>query len=164
MIVVADTSPLNYLILIGHVDLLPYFYGTVNVPPAVWSELNDTRAPQAVREWVVRPPEWVVQVDVAFDPRDLPDDLERGEQEAIALAELLRADRLLVDETNARKEATRRNIPIIGTLGVLSNAAAAGLINLQNALAELRKTSFFASPELILRLLEEDARRQKQSG
>ncbi|HKF48352.1 MAG TPA: hypothetical protein VKB38_13405 [Terracidiphilus sp.] len=160
MIVVADTSSLNYLILIGHVNLLPHFYGTVNVPPAVWSELNDTRAPQAVREWIIRAPAWLVRVDLEFNPQDLPDDLERGEQEAIALAELLRADRLLVDETNARKAAMHRNVPIIGTLGILSNAAAAGLIDLSDAFAKLRRTSFFASSELFIRLLDEDSRRR----
>jgi predicted nucleic acid-binding protein len=160
MIVVADTSPLNYLILIGHIDLLPQIFGAVNVPPAVWHELNDPRAPLPVREWTARSPEWLVQAHVAFDPGDLPDDLERGEQEAIALAELLHADRLLVDESRARKAAMDRDIPVIGTLGVLNIAAAAGLIDLTEAFAKLRETTFYASSELFLRLLNEDARRR----
>jgi predicted nucleic acid-binding protein len=44
MIVVADTSPINYLLLIGHIDILPHFYGRIVVPPAVWQELEDTSA------------------------------------------------------------------------------------------------------------------------
>jgi predicted nucleic acid-binding protein len=40
MIVVADTSPLNYLVLIGHIEILPYFYQRVLVPPFVWQELQ----------------------------------------------------------------------------------------------------------------------------
>ena len=35
MIVVADTSPLNYLIVIKHEDLLPKLYPPVFVPPEV---------------------------------------------------------------------------------------------------------------------------------
>ncbi len=43
MIVVADTSPINYLVLIGHIEILPHFYGRILVPPAVWEELQDMR-------------------------------------------------------------------------------------------------------------------------
>lgn len=35
MIVVDDTSPLNYLVLIGHVEILPYFYQRILIPPSV---------------------------------------------------------------------------------------------------------------------------------
>ena len=38
MIVVADTSPLNYL-LIGHIDVLEAIYGEVVIPPAVQDEM-----------------------------------------------------------------------------------------------------------------------------
>ncbi len=41
MIVVADTTPLNYLVVIGHVDLLPALFGQVLIPTAVWNELQD---------------------------------------------------------------------------------------------------------------------------
>lgn len=40
MIVVADTSPLNYLVLIGEADLLYRLYGRVLIPQAVLSELE----------------------------------------------------------------------------------------------------------------------------
>jgi len=36
MIVVADTSPLNYLILIEEADLLPALYGTRIDPTGLW--------------------------------------------------------------------------------------------------------------------------------
>jgi predicted nucleic acid-binding protein len=35
MIVVADTSPVNYLVLIDEIDLLPQLFGTVVMPEAV---------------------------------------------------------------------------------------------------------------------------------
>ena len=40
MIVVADTSPLNYLVLIGQIDVLKHLYGQVLIPPAVLAELT----------------------------------------------------------------------------------------------------------------------------
>jgi len=33
MIVVADTSPINYLVLIGHIDVLRALYKKILVPP-----------------------------------------------------------------------------------------------------------------------------------
>ena len=40
MIVVADSGPLHYLVLLGHVDLLRRFYGQVLVPEAAAHELS----------------------------------------------------------------------------------------------------------------------------
>jgi predicted nucleic acid-binding protein len=50
---VADSSPLNYLIIIGFVDVLPRLFGTVVVPQQVISELIDPAAPSDVRGWVI---------------------------------------------------------------------------------------------------------------
>lgn len=44
MIVVADTSPLNYLIQIDSANLLAHIYGRVLIPEAVWLELNHENA------------------------------------------------------------------------------------------------------------------------
>jgi predicted nucleic acid-binding protein len=85
--------------------------------------------------------------------------LDQGEREAIALAEELHADRLIADESLARREAIRRKLSVIGTLGVLRNAARAGLLSLLEALSRLQETSFYVAPELIRSLLEEDAAR-----
>ena len=47
-VVVADSSPLNYLTLIGFVDVLRGLYGTVVVPQRVITELIDPAAPHNV--------------------------------------------------------------------------------------------------------------------
>ena len=41
ILVVADTSPLNYLVQIGCAHLLPELYDRVMVPDAVFEELTD---------------------------------------------------------------------------------------------------------------------------
>ena len=49
MIVVADTSPLNYLIQVDCDDLLPKLFGHILVPAGVMQELSHANAPAAVR-------------------------------------------------------------------------------------------------------------------
>lgn len=52
MIVIADTAPINYLVLIGEQKLLPTLFGQVIIPETVLRELLATATPQAVRQWV----------------------------------------------------------------------------------------------------------------
>jgi len=40
MLVVADTTPINYLVLIGQIDLLASLYEQVVIPSAVAAELR----------------------------------------------------------------------------------------------------------------------------
>lgn len=40
MLVVTDTTPINYLVLIGHVDILPSLYSHVVIPQAVVGDLQ----------------------------------------------------------------------------------------------------------------------------
>ena len=59
MIVVSDTSPLNYLILTESVHVLPAILGRVYAPSAVVVELSHPRSPEAVRTWAGSPPQWL---------------------------------------------------------------------------------------------------------
>ena len=45
MVVVADTSPVNYLVLIGHIEILPRLYNRVLIPTALLDELQHPLAP-----------------------------------------------------------------------------------------------------------------------
>jgi predicted nucleic acid-binding protein len=93
VIVVADTGPLNYLILIGALDVLPPLYGRVAVPHLVALELGQPGAPPAVAAWIGEPPGWLdIVADPPFDPTlEL---LDPGESAALTLAQLLDADEL----------------------------------------------------------------------
>ena len=66
MIVVADSGPLHYLILLDHSELLRRFYSRVVVPDAVASELSAAGAPATVRDWILQPPSWVSVVPVSL--------------------------------------------------------------------------------------------------
>jgi len=120
VIVVADASPLRYLILIDYAHVLTALYGRVVVPPAVVAELNQQRTPDVVRSWLAGAPEWL-HVQAPIQGReDLRRGLGAGEREAIALAAELSADALLVDDRDARREADKLGIPVLGTLRVLA--------------------------------------------
>ena len=47
--IVADTSPLNYLILIEQIDLLPKLYESVLIPAGVQRKMLHRSAPESVR-------------------------------------------------------------------------------------------------------------------
>ena len=51
MIVVADASPLNYLVLIEQIGLLPTLYGSVLIPEAVHRELQRPGRRLSERGW-----------------------------------------------------------------------------------------------------------------
>jgi predicted nucleic acid-binding protein len=154
MIVVADTTPIRYLVVIEREHLLPALYGRVLIPPAVVEELNHESTPDVVRAWLARRPNWL---EIRQPTRTLPPevDLDRGEQEAIALAEELSADLLLVDEWDARLEAERRHLRVVGTLRVLADGASRGLTDLEESFERLRHTNFRVNRVLLESLLEE---------
>jgi predicted nucleic acid-binding protein len=147
MIIVSDTSPLCYLVLIGRVALLEQLYGRVVVPPAVVEELGHPRTPELVQTWAASPPAWLE----VRSPQRIDDDLallDPGEAAVIALARELHADALLIDERAAVRFARSEGLFVTGTLGVLIDAATAGLVSLADALAALEETSFRRSPTL----------------
>jgi predicted nucleic acid-binding protein len=150
MIVVADSGPLHYLILLEHIELLRRFYGQVLVPEPVAGELSAAAAPAVVRDWMRKPPTWV---DVRPVPSDavamITDDLDLGERAAIALAETMHADLLLIDEAAGRAEAKRRHLRVTGTLGVLRAGAEQGLVNVPDLLERLKGTSFYLDETLL---------------
>lgn len=150
MIVVADSGPLHYLILLDHTELLRRFYGEVVVPDAVANELSTTGAPRVVRDWILRPPPWLNVVPVALDAvQAVTDDLDLGERSAIALAGTLRADLLLIDESAGRAEARRRKLRVTGTLGVLRAGAEQGLVDVPELITRLKTTSFYVDDALV---------------
>ncbi len=154
MIVIADTTPLNYLVLIDLAEILPQLYGRVLIPQAVWEEFQSPETPEAVGAWVTQPPTWLEIRPVKRGADPAIQDLGAGEREAIALAEELHADRLIMDDRAARRVATQRNLIVIGTLGVLAEAAERGLVDFSDAVARLQRTTFYVSPEVLNPLLE----------
>jgi predicted nucleic acid-binding protein len=112
----------------------------------------DPDAPPILQEWIANPPSWLTIQPVPVLDTTLHG-LDPGEQAAITLAQTLSADLLIIDERLGRQIAEERGIAIIGTLGILDDAANQGLINLAEAIAQLQQTNFRVSRRIIQALL-----------
>jgi predicted nucleic acid-binding protein len=161
MLVIADTSPLHYLVLIEHTAILPTLFEHVLIPPAVAEELQRPRTPAAVRAWMESPPAWLS----IHSPREpivsTALRIGAGEREALSLAQELHADLVLLDDLEARMEAERCGLAVMGTLRVLELAAERGLLDFPAAIARLAETSFHLPSQLVQDMLSRDADRKK---
>ncbi|NJL91859.1 MAG: DUF3368 domain-containing protein [Coleofasciculaceae cyanobacterium SM2_1_6] len=155
MIVVSDTSPINYLLLIDQIDLLPQLYQQIIIPDVVRREMLDPLAPFVLQQWIANPPAWLTVQTVSGVDSTL-NALDLGEQAAITLAQTLPADLLIIDERLGRDVASDRSIPIVGTLGILDDAANQGLIDLADEISRLQQTNFRISRRIIQKLLDGD--------
>jgi hypothetical protein len=52
MIVVADATPLRYLVVIQFDHILPLLYGRILIPASVVNELSHDSTPEMVRSWL----------------------------------------------------------------------------------------------------------------
>jgi predicted nucleic acid-binding protein len=155
IVVVADTSPLNYLIQIQCEHILPAMYTRVFVPTAVVEELDHPRTVSAVRAWLAQVPSWLVVRDVASEVDPALTRLDPGERQAIQLARQEHADLLLMDEKLGVRIAREQGLAVTGTLGVLVQATRRGLIDIERALTDIQATDFRCSARVV-----EEARRQ----
>lgn len=149
-VVIADTSPLNYVILVDAVEILWRLYSRVTIPDVVLKELTNEDAPKEVAAWAARRPEWIeVQpAPVSEDPS--LEGLDAGERAAILLAQRQPEVLLLIDEAAGRREAAKRGIPTVGTLGVIRAASLQGLITLpgrRRGVAEIGRKTIAINPE-----------------
>jgi predicted nucleic acid-binding protein len=152
VIVVADTTPLNYLILMRETGLLKVLYNRVLVPAAVLAEMLAAGAPLEVRTWASQPPGWVDVVSPVQIDSTLPVQLGSGEREAISLALERHADVVLMDDQPARLVAEERGLFVSGTLSVVLQASRLGLLDFEAAIALLKALGFRVSAEVETRM------------
>ena len=140
MLVVSDTSPVTALLQIGQAGLLSTLFGRVLIPPAVRDEL--LRFHSSLPDYL-----GVREIQNRQIAEMLGRELDRGEAEAIVLAEESRAEHLLIDEKRGRAMAEARGLKVIGLLGVLLMAKSAGYIpSVGQLIAELEsRAGFFVS-------------------
>ena len=122
MIVVSDTTAISNLSTIGSVELLRSLFDRVLVPTAVYAELL---------AWHDDLPDWLEVVPVRDIARvtEFHKSVHAGEAEAIALALEVRPDWLLLDDSDGRKLARQKGLPVLGLLGCLLLAKQRGFIN-----------------------------------
>jgi predicted nucleic acid-binding protein len=154
---VVDASPLVFLAKLGRLDLLRSGADTVFIPPAVLTEIHAkqdqaTRAiEQAHRSWLrIRSVSYREAVDILLA------DLGLGEAEVIALARETGADRVVLDDLDARRRARRLGLDLVGTVGLLLAARLRGEIpSLGDEIKRLQSLGFRISSSLVDAVLHE---------
>jgi predicted nucleic acid-binding protein len=153
LLVIADTSPIRYLVQIGHIDLLHNLFHTVTIPTEVARELMDPSAPMAVQKWITHSPNWLNVVDVGGVDDPALNALDPGERSAIALGISHKADLIPIDERRGSIVASSKGFETTGTLGILDLAARRKLIDLGDAIERLKQTNFRYRKDIIDTLL-----------
>ena len=160
-VVVSDTTPLHYLILVGRESILENLYGKVFIPPGVLTELGHSSAPVQISTWAANPPAWVT----VATPDAIPsryDGLDFGERQALALAVEIKADLVLLDDKVARRAAQRDLMRVKGTLGIVADAARAGLLDFVETVEALQRTSMHLDQEFVREIVQEYKRSRNQ--
>jgi predicted nucleic acid-binding protein len=140
MLVVSDTSPLRALHSLKLIRLLAELFDDVVIPPAVAIELT---RPKSGLTPITLDELGSVRVVAPTNPAAvnlLRADLDPGESEAIALAQELQADAILIDERAGRAIATAKGMTVIGVIGILRQAKAQGLIPAIRPLLDLLRS------------------------
>ena len=158
---VADTGPLHYLALIGHLPALSALFSEVAIPDMVRDELPNQQASTLVQDLVASPPTWLsintvrpeilAEVDIRLDP---------GERAALALAIERNPDLVLIDDRAGVATARTLGFVVTGTLGILARAARHGWLDLPDALDALSRTNFHWTADLRARVLAEEMKRR----
>lgn len=121
-LVVCDAGPLIHLNQLECLDLLADF-SRVLMPEVVWEEVHQ-HGPSALNQLAVRlervRPRGTPSAELTALHRLLA--LDRGETQALQIVLEVGAGLLLTDDTAARLAAQNLNLPVHGTLGILSRA------------------------------------------
>lgn len=150
MIVISDTSPLHYLVMIDHIEVLPKLYGQVFCPAEVLAECLHPHTPAPLRSWASSPPPWLIVETASHWTHPSLQKLDPGEAAALRLAHDRKADLVLMDERKGREAASELGFKIAGVVAVLADAASNGLLDFDAAIATLcQTTNFRISPKVI---------------
>lgn len=155
-LIVSNTTPIINLAEIERLDVLEGLFGKVVVPPAVVDELVAKRElfPKAGHAADLFE---IVQPQDRLLVRGFASVAHAGEAECLALAMENPGSLLILDDLQARALATANSLPFTGTLGLLVEAKAKGLVHAVAPLIEKLRVSarFWISSELETRILNE---------
>lgn len=152
MLLIADTSPLISLLVIGQLQLLGQLFEEYYLPKAVWDELNSHNELSDYSDQLSLLSLRVKEIHSIYVP--MPG-IDVGETEAIILCKEMQADVLLVDDKKAREVAELLGINCTGTLAVLLRAHGKRLITeLRPLFMKLLEKNRYYSKILLNQLLE----------
>ncbi len=147
---IADSGPLISLARISQHELLSQLFTNILVPPEVWNEVT-VKGKGLPGAHEISQATWITVQEP--DPqliRPLSILVDAGEAEAIALAQTSPDCIILLDDSRARRIASRLNIKQIGTIGLLLRAKRMALIaKIKPHLDALIENGIYIRQELI---------------
>jgi predicted nucleic acid-binding protein len=153
---VVNASPLILLAKANHLGLLGTLADQVVVPKTVVEEVGTKPDGKALLQVIAEDPAYTVVAHEVAPPEILSWDLGAGETQVIANAQTHGAERVVIDDLEARRCAKVMCLKVIGTLGIVGRAKAMGLIDqAEPVVRRLRETGLYVSDELVRRLLRE---------
>jgi len=153
---VVNASPLILLGKTNHLGLLGALADQVVVPEAVVDEIGAKPDGKTLLRVIAEDVAYTLVDNEVATTEILSWDLGSGETQVIANAQRHGADRVVIDDLEARRCAKVMGLKVIGTLGIVGRAKAMGLIDqAEPVVRRLRETGLYASDELVRRLLKE---------
>lgn len=119
MTVISNATPLINFAAINRLDILKAVFEKIIIPQAVYEETTLSSFPHSQLIIQATQSNWLNVYNVTLKMNNLSSNLDRGEQEVIALAIERNNYKVLLDEKEARQIAKELKLQIIGTLGVL---------------------------------------------
>ena len=153
--VVSNNSPLVGLFGINCLSLLQKLYAEVWIPRRVETEF--LKKDPIIRQETLENAPWIKTIDLT-DPRTaaVHAELDEGEAHALALATEHDARLVLLDENRGRRKAREIGLTVKGTVGVLQEAKAEGLIDaIKPFLIQLQNNGIYLSDSLINNALQD---------
>jgi predicted nucleic acid-binding protein len=154
--VVSDSTPLIALARINRFDLLQELFGELTIPSAVYTEVVTASKGRAGSE-ELKNASWIHCCQV--NNRDLVTflkiSLDDGEAEAIALAQEMGADLLLMDDGDGRHITESVGIGLTGTVGLLLRYYQGNFQEGKKALDELLAQGFRLSKAAYTKIVEQ---------
>jgi uncharacterized protein len=147
--VVSNTTPILSLLKVNKLHILKDLYHELYIPQEVYLEIeagND-------KEFYVdlTKIEWIKILKIQNEKSLLFFlDLDKGEAEAIVLANEIDANLIILDETLGRFHANHIGLKVTGTIGILLKAKEKGIIDkIEPILIELTKKGIWLGKKLI---------------
>lgn len=147
--IVSNTTPIISLLKIGKLKILRDLYQEVFIPLEVFNEIEAGKYKEYYAD--LSRIEWI-KIGKIRDVKSLSYflDLDKGEAEAIVLANEMDADLIILDESLGRFHAKHAGLKITGTIGILLKAKQLGIIQeIKPLLYELKAKNVWINESLI---------------
>lgn len=151
--VVSNTTPIISLLKLSKLDLLQKLYGEINIPKAVYEEIEAGKQKMFYQN--LAKISWINILEIENKQAlNYFIDLDKGEAEAIILATEINADLTIIDEKLGRFYAKNTGLKITRTIGTLLKAKTKGFVKeIKPLIIELEKQNVWFSNTFINQVL-----------